>query len=222
MSWRRSYHARPPEMTPDHPHYDIIVDDPRYRSLGENVPRTESLEDCQLRVIQAWNDIVQDVMNADEDTESAHSLIVAHANTLRALVMHIDNIPANQIEDLNIPTGIPFYYNIDKTTGQVVVSKDDREIEVVKDEPHGAFRGVYISDDRKKRSFLERRRAANDPWLWALHDDQVAKSLLVQDGENDGSSTLDKSINDLKDMAMEARQNTKLFSSIASENDQRR
>lgn len=222
MRWRRSYYARPPEMTPDHPHYDIIVNDPRYRNLGEGVPLTESLEDCQVRVVQAWKDIVADAMNAAKETESAHSLIVAHANTLRALVMLIDNIPADQIEDLNIPTGIPFYYNIDKATGQVVVNKGVEEGEVVKDEPHGAFRGVYISDDRKKRSFLERRRAANDPWLWALHDDQVSKSLLVKDGEDDASSNLEESINDLKEMAMEARQNTELFSTITSEKDRQR
>lgn len=163
MKWRRSYSARPPQMTEDHPHFLSINDDPRYRKL-ESVPRTESLEDCQVRVVKAWKDIVEDAKKADGDIDSSHSLVVAHANTLRALVMDIDGIPAEEIEDLNIPTGIPFYYNICKETGEVLP---------VEDKDHGigdnlssfpGFRGIYISDDRKKRSFLERRRAANDPW----------------------------------------------------------
>ncbi|CAB9501872.1 3-bisphosphoglycerate-dependent phosphoglycerate mutase [Seminavis robusta] len=213
MGWRRSYYARPPEMTEGHPHYAIINYDARYQNLGNSVPLTESLEDCQTRVIEAWKDIVQDTMQADADGASSHSLIVAHANTLRALVMHIDSIPAEEIEDLNIPTGIPFYYNLCKTTGQVLAVDDKDQGEYVKGESLGGFRGVYISDDRKKRSFLERRRAANDPWLWALHDDQVARSMLVGREEESGAK---EKIEDLADMAKEALKNTELFSNVGS------
>ena len=161
MKWRRSYDVPPPAMTEDHPHYDIINNDSRYRHLaleerdGGGVPRAESLADCQKRVVEAWHEILRDGMEAEDTTATSHSLIVAHANTLRALVMHIDDIPASAIEDLNIPTGIPFYYNICKTTGKVLEVEDAGHPDV------DGFRGVYITDDRKKRSFLERRRAAN-------------------------------------------------------------
>lgn len=214
MRWRRSYDVPPPEMTKDHPHFDIINNDARYRKL-DKVPRGESLEGCQVRVLEAWKEIVQDAKDAEDDTHSAHSLIVAHANTLRALVMSVDNIPASDIEDLNIPTGIPFYYNICKTTGEVLPADDDgTEMNHISDMK--GFRGTYISDDRKKRSFLERRRAANDPWLWALHDDQVTTGMLEDDG-GDGSEeqfSVDESAENLAEMAIEALENTELFSSI--------
>ena len=209
MKWRRSYDVRPPAMMEDHPHFDMINNDSRYQNL-DSVPKAESLEDCQNRVVDAWKEILKEGMEAADSTHSAHSLIVAHANTLRALVMHIDDIPASDIEDLNIPTGIPFYYNICKTTGKVLEVEDTGHPDVE------GFRGIYISDDRKKRSFLERRRAANDPWLWALHDNQVDESMLEGDSADseDEKSGLEESAENLAEMAMEALENTELFSTL--------
>ena len=222
MQWRRSYQARPPLMTPQHPHYESIQQDPRYRhilynnnnnitqhekesSVGLALPLGESLEDCQKRVILAWNDIVRDIQQRHDNTGGpSHSLIVAHANTLRALVMHLDDIPQEDIEDLNIPTAIPFFYDIDLSTGQVIVPRET-----------GSFRGTFISDERKKRNFLERRRAANDPWIWALHDNEVSNSMLTNQESQD-----DILVNDQADMDTiddieleEARKNTEQFSS---------
>lgn len=205
MQWRRSYQAQPPEMTEEHPHYDIIHKDHRYRHVV--VPGTESLQDCQHRVVQAWKHIAQDCTMAEE-TDSPYTLVVAHANSLRALVMHLDDIPADEIEALNIPTGIPFYYDIDSRTGTVVESDN------VDNERN--FRGTYITDERKKRNFLERRRAANDPWLWALHDSQVARSMLVGDDEDNDQGPLEG----MDGLVEEAARNTKLFSpSVGKERD---
>lgn len=210
MQWRRSYTARPPLMTPEHPHYDIIQNDARYRNL-EGIPLGESLVDCQVRVVEAWKDIIAEIQNdklsSSSKTESNYSLLVAHANSLRALVQYLDDIPENEIEVLNIPTAIPFYYDIDLTTGQVINPKVPLEEKLDVIAP-GRFRGVYISDERKKRSFLERRRAANDPWLWALHDHQVAKSLLV-DEEAENISAEGEGMEGLEE---EARHNTEIFS----------
>ena len=159
--------------------------------------------------MHAWEEIIQDAMNADDNPSSAHSLVVAHANTLRALVMHIDNIPSGEIENLNIPTGIPFYYNVCKETGAVL--KHEYEYDSIG--PTGHFHGVYITDDRKRRNFLERRRQANDPWLWALHDDQVAKSMLVEDGTEDDDGGV-ANAEELSIMAAEASKNTDLFANV--------
>ena len=200
-------------MTPEHPHYEIIQNDVRYKHLEGNIPLGESLQDCQTRSLEAWQDIVEDIQKADPTRDhSRYSLLVAHANTLRALVMHIDNIPPEEIEDLNIPTAIPFYYDIDKTTGQVL-----------NDEGGGAgrFSGVYIADERKKRSFLERRRAANDPWLWALHDNQVSRSLLVDDGTSDeGEFQEEEEEESLDGIEAEAAHNTQLFSPTSRQGDE--
>jgi 2,3-bisphosphoglycerate-dependent phosphoglycerate mutase len=201
MKWRRSYEGRPPVMTEDHPHYDIINKDARYNHV--DIPTTESLEDCQSRVIEAWNHIAKDTTSA-LDSDSPYTLVVAHANSLRALVMHLDDIPDDEIEGLNIPTAIPFYYDIDKSTGSVLSSRNEDSSKRI---GHGNFRGIYISDERKKRNFLERRRAANDPWLWALHDEQVARSMLVGDEADDEGA-----LEGMEGLAEEAARNTELFS----------
>jgi 2,3-bisphosphoglycerate-dependent phosphoglycerate mutase len=180
--FRRGFKTKPPLMTPEHPHYHIINNDPRYRHL-EDIPQGESLEDCQKRVVASWQDIVKEVSaSRNAQSESEYSLVVAHNNTLRALVMHLDDIPVDEIEGLSIPTAIPFYYDIDKATGKVVASSGSQDAPVEDQADKigvgNKFRGIYISDERKKTSFLERRRAANDPWLWALHDHQVTESML--------------------------------------------
>jgi len=207
MEWRRSYHAPPPLMTPEHPHYQSINEDPRYRRLAD-IPKGESLQDCQIRAVQAWDDLMDDIKAIDDDTDFHYSLLVAHANTLRALVMHLNKIPAHQIEDLNIPTAIPFYYDINKKTGEIVQSITFQEDEETVGE--GVFSGIYITDERKQRSFLERRRAANDPWLWALRDEQVDVSLL--DGETETTSPDAVDPRQQIEMDEEARRNTELFS----------
>jgi bisphosphoglycerate-dependent phosphoglycerate mutase family 1 len=200
MQWRRSYEARPPLMTPEHPHHDSIAYDNRYKHLSD-IPLGESLQECQVRVIDAWQDILLDLQTA-AGGDSPYSLLVAHANTLRALVMHIDDIPGDQIEGLNIPTGIPFYYDIHKETGEILSASATTDQTGL-----GRFAGIYIADERKKRSFLERRRAANDPYLWALRDDQVARHMLLDDGSQDQGS-----LEGLEGIEAEAARNTELFS----------
>ena len=63
MGWRRSYYDRPPTMLPRHPHYEMIQHDPRYRNV-KDIPLTESLEDCQIRVVKAWKDIVRGIVQS--------------------------------------------------------------------------------------------------------------------------------------------------------------
>lgn len=208
MEWRRSYHARPPLMTKEHPHYPIIYNDPRYRRIqGIELPLGESLEDCQHRVVQAWTDIMQDLSASEHEQstygDSDYSLIVAHANSLRALVMHLDDIPVNEIESLNIPTAIPFFYDICLSTGNVISDSGDGVVS-------GKFRGTYISDDNKKRNFLERRRAANDPFLWALNDHEVTSRMLIGDENDAADDVAPEGLNGLEE---EAKRNTELFSS---------
>ena len=100
MPWRRSFVAKPPTMEPQHPHYNLIVDDPRYRNVDPaDIPLTESLEDCQNRVLSFWHSTIIPSL-----LEGNTCLVVAHANTLRALIMAIDTIDESTIEGVNIPT----------------------------------------------------------------------------------------------------------------------
>lgn len=207
----------------EHPHFQTINKDPRYRHL-KNVPRGESLEDCQQRVVEVWQESIREIKENIEPLDFEYSLLVAHANTLRALVMHLDGIDPEGIESLNIPTAIPFFYDIDLSTGQVVSNR-----------PEGTFRGIFITDERKQRSFLERRRAANDPWMWALHDDQVATSMLSDYDTNEESppreniaadeknrmvsSSTGEDVLQLAELEAEARKNTELFAPDQSTKD---
>ncbi|MEM2138733.1 MAG: 2,3-diphosphoglycerate-dependent phosphoglycerate mutase [Candidatus Woesearchaeota archaeon] len=105
--WRRSYDVKPPELTKDDDRYP--GKDPKYKDLKENeIPLSESLKDTLLRVLPLWNDsIFQELKNGK------NVLIVAHGNSLRALIKIIDNISDQDIVELNIPTGIPLVYEFD-------------------------------------------------------------------------------------------------------------
>jgi 2,3-bisphosphoglycerate-dependent phosphoglycerate mutase len=183
-----------------------------------------SQQDCQLRVIEGWKDLLQDLQNErsrrvngsfdGQEEEVDHTLVVAHANTLRALVMHLDDISPSEIEDLNIGTALPFYYDIDIATGSVVIDAAASDPSI----SGGTFRGRYIDDERKRRNFLERRRAANDPWLWALHDDQVPPSMLLVNASQDGAGmaqnagmTRDVVPEGMQGVEDEAKHNTEVF-----------
>ena len=105
--WRRSYDTPPPlldvtdERFPGH--------DPRYAGLKvEELPRTESLKITLERVLPYWHEVI-----APDLRSGKRILIVAHGNSMRALVKYLDKIPEEVITELNIPTGIPLVYELD-------------------------------------------------------------------------------------------------------------
>jgi 2,3-bisphosphoglycerate-dependent phosphoglycerate mutase len=105
--WRRSYDTQPPALELDdarHPRFDR-----RYASLTETeLPRTECLKDTVARMIPYWQNTLAPIIKTGKRV-----LIVAHGNSLRALVKYLDNVPDNEIVELNIPTGIPLVYELD-------------------------------------------------------------------------------------------------------------
>lgn len=83
--------------------------DPKYKDLDPNeVPRTECLKDVVARFLPLWNDEIVPVIR-----EGKNILIVAHGNSIRALVKYLDDVPEDEITELNIPTGIPLVYEFD-------------------------------------------------------------------------------------------------------------
>jgi 2,3-bisphosphoglycerate-dependent phosphoglycerate mutase len=78
------------------------------RSYDVAPPGGESLKDTRERVIPYYEAHILPLLKAGKKV-----LVVAHGNSLRALVMALDNIPAEEIPDLNIPTGAPLRYMID-------------------------------------------------------------------------------------------------------------
>lgn len=106
MSWRRSYDTPPPMLDDDHEYSQYR--DERYVLLGEDIPRTECLKDVVTRLIPYWYDNI-----VPELAQGKTVLIVAHGNSLRALVKHLEGISDDDIAKLNLPTGVPFLYELD-------------------------------------------------------------------------------------------------------------
>ena len=106
--WRRSYDTPPPalELTDErHPRFD-----PRYASLTpEQLPATESLKITLERVLPYWHGTVAPAIKSGK-----RLLVVAHGNSIRALVKYLDNISEADITELNIPTGVPLVYELDE------------------------------------------------------------------------------------------------------------
>lgn len=104
--WRRSFDVPPPPIE-DGDKYSQSSD-PRYASLGADLPRTECLKDVVDRLIPyLTNEIAADMR------KGLRTLVVAHGNSIRAIAKHIDCISDEEIAKLNIPTGIPLLYRFD-------------------------------------------------------------------------------------------------------------
>ena len=104
--WRRSYDTPPPALNDDderHPRFEI-----RYASVSD-LPASESLKDTLLRVKPYWQTKIIPSLLGNQDV-----LIVAHGNSLRAMVKMIENISDEEIVDFNIPTGIPLAYEFNE------------------------------------------------------------------------------------------------------------
>jgi 2,3-bisphosphoglycerate-dependent phosphoglycerate mutase len=103
--WRRSFDVPPPAIE-DSSEFSQAHDS-RYAGLGNDLPKTECLKDVVTRMLPYWHE------NIAPDLLSGKTVLVtAHGNSLRALVKHLDGISDTDIAGLNIPTGIPLYYEL--------------------------------------------------------------------------------------------------------------
>jgi 2,3-bisphosphoglycerate-dependent phosphoglycerate mutase len=102
--WWRGYFEPPPALDlddPRHPRFDAC-----YKDLApEQLPRSESLSDCQRRLLPYWQEVLAPRIAAGQ-----RLLIVSHGNTLRSLVMHLDRVAPEDIERVEIPSGVPLVY----------------------------------------------------------------------------------------------------------------
>ena len=103
--WRRSFDVPPPSL-PDNDEFSQAYD-VRYAELGTDLPRTESLKLVIDRMLPYWeSDIIPDLV------AGRVTLVTAHGNSLRALIMYLDGISDDDIAELNVPTGIPLVYEL--------------------------------------------------------------------------------------------------------------
>ena len=107
LIWRRSYDTQPPKLTKDDERYP--GNDRRYANLTpEELPLSECLKDTVARFLPYWHGEIVPVIKSGKRV-----LIVAHGNSLRALVKYLDHVSDEEIVGLNIPTGAPLVYELD-------------------------------------------------------------------------------------------------------------
>ena len=105
--WRRSYDTPPPALADGDPRLELS--DPRYAELDrKSLPRTECLKDTVARFLPYWHETIAPSVRSGQRV-----IIVAHGNSLRALVKYLDNVSDADIVELNIPTGQPLVYELD-------------------------------------------------------------------------------------------------------------
>ncbi len=120
LVWRRSFSVRPPELSHDDPSHPR--NDPLYKDVP-NLPNSESLADTFIRIHEWWEDALKPSLLKGQKV-----LVVAHGNSLRALVKLMENLSEEKILALNIPTGIPISYqlngNLDVLSRRFLASED--------------------------------------------------------------------------------------------------
>ncbi|NPV88368.1 2,3-diphosphoglycerate-dependent phosphoglycerate mutase [Coprothermobacteraceae bacterium] len=105
--WRRSYDVPPPAVELSDPRWP--GNDPRYAHVPpEELPRSECLKDTEARVVPYWVDVLAPTIK-----EGKKVLIVAHGNSMRAIIKYLDKMTGEEIAGTNIPTGIPLVYELD-------------------------------------------------------------------------------------------------------------
>lgn len=105
--WRRSYDAPPPPIGDDEAAGQ--ESDPRYADVAA-LPRSESLADVLVRLLPHWHNEIAPKLRAGKTV-----LVVAHSNSLRALIKHLDGISDEAIVEVNVPIGIPLHYHLDES-----------------------------------------------------------------------------------------------------------
>ncbi len=106
--WRRSFDIPPPPSSDEQLAAQLA--DRRFASVPKDeLPRAEALLHCQKRVMPYWNEVLAPSLKSGRTV-----LVVAHGNSLRSLVKHLDDVSDHDIAELNIPTGFPLAYDLDE------------------------------------------------------------------------------------------------------------
>jgi len=105
--WRRSYDISPPHLDQDDKRHPRFVN--KFKDIQGNLPVGESLKNVIDRLHPFWKEYVSNLSEMQGDY-----LIVAHSNSLRAIIKILDNLSDKEIMSVNIPTGVPLVYTLDQ------------------------------------------------------------------------------------------------------------
>lgn len=108
LQWRRAYDIRPDPMTPAHEFWP--AKDPRYAGIDAKLlPATECLKDTIERVLPIWETAISEDIRAGR-----RLLLVAHGNSIRAILKYLENMSESEVIALNIPTAQPLVVRLDE------------------------------------------------------------------------------------------------------------
>jgi len=111
--WRRDPHEHPPVLEKTDPRYP--GNDPRYKGLLESeLPVTENLSETMDRVLPYWTNTIIPALKQKKQV-----IIVAHGNSLRALIQYIDHLSDEEVTNLDIPTGTPWVYELNDDLSRI-------------------------------------------------------------------------------------------------------
>merc|ERR1712217_66628 len=108
LIWRRSFDLPPPDIDDNSEYHPKL--EAKYKDLTpEQIPKTESLKTVIERVMPYWESEIIPQLKAGKTV-----FVAAHGNSIRAIVKYIEDIPDDVIPGLEIPTGTPLVYALDK------------------------------------------------------------------------------------------------------------
>jgi len=116
LIWRRSYAIAPPELDENDERSPRVQAQYRETEDKSVLPLTESLAITVTRTMPYFEEVIKPQMLAGKRV-----LIVAHGNSIRAMVKNFDQLSDDEIVGVNIPTGVPLVYEFDENFN--VISK---------------------------------------------------------------------------------------------------
>ena len=178
LSWRRGFRQAPPPMDIHHPYY-----------LPPPAPLTESLKDCQDRVVGYFEEVIlpnlvqeqkqsleQSRSNADKPIsmkkkarEPANVLIVAHSNTIRGLCAHLDHVAEENIPHIHIANSVPCIYQIETTIHDDAMTATHEIVSPVSNSKAGASRGQWLFSKENYRR-LQHKLGTSESFARSIFD----------------------------------------------------
>lgn len=178
--WRRSMHGKPPKMGKMHKHY-----------MPPPAPQTESLYDCQKRVVECWEERIAPALfeeaNLPYPPDQRTVLLVAHANTIRSLMAYFDEVPENQVQNMYVPNSVPILYRFHTETRRPISVKLESGYGgsharwMLGPENHAAIRSALTPGGSLTRAIFDALGAGRDLTITG-RDIEMGVRELMRDG----------------------------------------
>jgi len=179
--WRRSMNGRAPPMDENHEYY-----------LPPPAPLTESLADCQRRVLDCWEDVIAPALFDEEGLpippDERTIFVVAHANTIRSLMAHFDDVPEDLVTNLYVPNSVPILYRFDRATRKPVSIKltsahgGSHARWMLSAENHHAVRKAVNPGGILTRALFDAMGAGKDLYITGAQLEQGVRDLMKDEG----------------------------------------